>query len=304
MNAKHEIIAVTGANGQLGGELCRQLGDHAVPLDIDTLDLTDRQAVLDKLLEIQPTLIINCAAYTKVDQAESEPEVAWAVNVGAVENLVAACRRLDCPLVQISTDYVFGEGGRGKAEGGSTRPWAEEDEPSPQGVYARTKLDGEWAAAKWEKHLIVRTCGLYARPSDVSSKNFVKTILRLADTQPELRVVNDQHCTPSYVPHVVGAVLFLIKAGATGIFHVTNRGETTWYDFAAEILRLAGKNVPLVPISTAEFAAPAPRPRYSVLDTTKYNSLGRPEMPDWRNGLKEYFEECRVGQAQRSPTSR
>jgi dTDP-4-dehydrorhamnose reductase len=284
-------IVVTGANGQLGGELRSQLGDRAVPLDIDTLDLTDRQAVRARMLEINPAVVINCAAYTQVDKAENEPELARAVNVGAVENLVEACRRLDCPLVQISTDYVFGEGGRGKAEGGNSRPWTEEDKPSPQGVYARTKFEGERAAAKWEKHVIVRTCGLYARPSDASAKNFVKTILRLADTRPELRVVSDQHCTPSYVPHVARAVLFLAGVGARGIYHVTNCGETTWHGFATEILRLAKKNVPVVPITTAEFAAPAPRPPYSVLDTSKYHAIGGPGMPEWKDGLREYFEE-------------
>jgi dTDP-4-dehydrorhamnose reductase len=323
MNKKSKIIAVTGAQGQLGGELCRMLGERALPLDIDVLDLTDRQAVRAALLDAKPELVINCAAYTQVDKAETEPELARAVNIGAVENLVEACRRLDCLLVQVGTDYVF-EGGRRKAEGGDLRPWREEDEPSPRGVYARTKLEGERAAAKWEKHLIVRTCGLYARRSDANAKNFVKTILRLAETKPELRVVNDQHCTPSYVPHVARAVLFLANsvsplrapteswsAGTTpwsgpgvraerekderinpgGIFHVTNRGETTWHGFATEVLRLAGKKVPIVPITTAEYASAVPRPYYSVLDTTKYHSLGGPEMPDWKAALKEYFEE-------------
>lgn len=297
-------IAVTGAKGQLGGELCRMLGDRAVPLDIDTLDLTDRQAVLDRFSEIRPEVVINCAAYTQVDKAQSEPELARAVNAGAVENLAEVCRRLDSLLVQISTDYVF-EGGRRKGDGGCNRPWAEEDMPSPQGIYAKSKLEGEQAAAKCEKHIIVRTCGLYARPSDATAKNFVKTILRLADTRPELRVVNDQHCTPSYVPHIARAVLFLagvsprplgeglgvraVECETRGIYHVTNRGETTWFDFAAEILWLAGKNVPIIPITTAEFAAPAPRPSYSILDTSKYHALHAPEMPDWRAGLREYF---------------
>ncbi len=296
MNANGEIVAVTGAKGQLGRELCRVLGDRAAALDIDSLDLTDRQAVLDRLLEIHPELIINCAAYTQVDKAESEPEFARAVNAGAVENLVEVCRRLDCPLVQVSTDYVF-EGGRRKAEGGESRPWAEEDLPEPPiGVYARTKLEGESAAAKWEKHVIVRTCGLYARQSDENAKNFVKTILRLVDTRPELRVVNDQYCAPSYVPHVARAILFLAgvdrsRPAPWGTYHVTNRGATTWHGFAAEIVRLAGMNVPIVPITTAEFAAPAPRPIYSVLDTSKYHSLRGPEMPNWKDGLKEYFKE-------------
>jgi dTDP-4-dehydrorhamnose reductase len=285
-----DIIVVTGAKGQLGGELCRQLGDDAVGLDIDSLDLTDRRGLVERFLEIRPKVIINCAAYTQVDKAEAEPELARAVNAGAVENLVEACRRLDCTLVQISTDYVF-EGENRKGEGGYARPWTEEDKPGPKGVYARTKWEGEQAAAQWEKHIIVRTCGLYARRSDENAKHFVKTILRLADSRPELRVVNDQHCTPSYVLDVARAVLFLVSLKAkNGIYHVTNRGATTWFEFAKEILRLAGKNVPIVPISTAEFGAAASRPAYSVLDTAKYHALGGPEMPDWREGLRDYLQ--------------
>jgi dTDP-4-dehydrorhamnose reductase len=315
VNADRKTIAVTGACGQLGGELCRMLGSRAVPLDIDTLDLADRAAVLEKLLAIRPEVIINCAAYTQVDKAEEESELARAVNVSAVENLVEVCRRLNCRLVQISTDYVFGGEGKREAKGSGLRPWNEADSPSPQGVYAKTKWEGEQVAATWEKHVIVRTCGLYARPSDRNAKNFVKTILRLAETRPELRVVNDQRCTPSYVPHVARAILFLAgysllglsengsahssspkreeptAENFSGIYHVANRGSTTWHDFAAETLRLSGKSVPLVPITGAEFAAPAPRPFYSVLDTAKYHALGGPEMPEWKIGLQEYFEE-------------
>jgi dTDP-4-dehydrorhamnose reductase len=348
MTETNRKIVITGAKGQLGGELCRILGERAVGLDIDTLDLTDRQAVLDRMLGIRPELIINCAAYTQVDKAETEQDLARVVNVGAVENLVEACRRLDCPLVQISTDYVFERGPRTSEDSASAspprtphapreevaldneitpRPWSENDTPEPpHGIYARTKLEGEFAAAKWQKHIIVRTCGLYARRTDEYAKHFVKTILRLADTRPELRVVNDQHCTPTYVPHLAQAIIFLGNAAVSGeapkkgtgafcaqhpegrsgkmhlspfsepavpwgTYHVTNRGQTTWFDFAAEIIRLAGKTTPIIPITTAEFAAPAPRPVYSVLDTAKYHALGGPEMPDWQSGLRAFFTE-------------
>jgi dTDP-4-dehydrorhamnose reductase len=161
-----------------------------------------------------------------------------------------------------------------------------------------TKCEGERAAAAWPRHLIVRTCGLYARPSHLAAKNFVKTILRLAQSKPKLRVVDDQRCTPSYVPHIARAIAFLIGANASapapwGIYNVTNRGETTWCGFAREIVRLAGLAVPVEPITTAEFAAPAPRPAYSVLDTTAYHRLGGPVMPDWKEALAEYFEELK-----------
>jgi dTDP-4-dehydrorhamnose reductase len=285
-------IAVTGAYGQLGGELCRQLGHDAIPLDIDTLDLTDCRAVLDRMLGLKPKAIINCAAYTQVDKAENEPEKCRAVNATAVDYLAQACLRLDCPLVQISTDYVFGAANR------KARPWRESAPTSPQGVYARTKLEGEQAAARHPQHLIVRTCGLYARPADARAVNFVRTMLRLGSARPELRIVADQHCTPTYVPHLARAILFLVGANGGrpapwGTYHLTNAGQTTWFDFATEIFRQAGMNIALHPITTAEYGAPAARPSYSVLDTTAYHRLGGPAMPDWKAALEEYFFEWR-----------
>jgi dTDP-4-dehydrorhamnose reductase len=283
-------ILVTGSAGQLGAELCRILGSDAAGVDIDTLDLTDRAAVLKEVHALAPRAVIHCAAYTAVDQAETDVDRCRAVNATAVETLATGCRELDIPLVQISTDYLFA------GSAGIGRPWREDDLPMPKGVYAITKHEGEQAAACWEKHLIVRTCGLYARPSNTAAKNFVKTILRLARTKPKLRVVDDQTCTPSYVPHVARAVLFLIgansgRAAPWGVYNVTNRGETTWCGLAREIVRLAGLEVPVEPITTAEFAAPAPRPAYSVLDTTAYHRLGGAAMPDWKEALAEYFEE-------------
>jgi dTDP-4-dehydrorhamnose reductase len=282
-------ILVTGAYGQLGGELCRQLGVRAMPVDIDTLDLGDGPAVASRVRELGPAAVINCAAYTQVDKAESELEKCRAVNAIAVEHLARACGELGCALVQISTDYVFG------AARPDRRPWTEHERPSPQGVYARTKLEGERAAAGHPKHLIVRTCGLYARPSDPRATNFLKTMLRLGAARPEVRVVADQHCTPTYVPHLARAILFLLDQGGAkvpwGTYHVTNTGAASWHEFAAEIFRLAGMPVAVRPITTAEYAAPAPRPSYSVLDTAAYHRLGGPPMPDWRSALVEYFGE-------------
>lgn len=283
-------IAVTGAGGQLGRELCRRLERHAIPLGHEALDVSDEPAVMETLRGLKPDVVINCAAYTQVDRAESQVEVCRAVNSTAVGHLARACGELDCPLVQISTDYVFG----GRPD--RTAPYRESDPPSPQGVYAQTKLEGERAAARHGKHLVVRTCGLYARPTDERAGNFVKTMLRLGSDRTELPVVSDQHCTPSYVPHVARAVLFL--AGVTrpepapwGIYHVTNRGATTWYEFAAELFRQSGMEVSLRPITTAEYGAAAPRPAYSVLDTTAYHDLGGPAMPDWKTALAEYLAE-------------
>jgi dTDP-4-dehydrorhamnose reductase len=286
-------IVVTGAYGQLGGELCRQLGTDAIPLDIDTLDLTDGKAVVERMLQLKPRAIVNCAAYTQVDKAEREPEKCLAVNATAVEHLARACGTLDCPLVQISTDYVFG------AAPSAPRPWREDDPPSPQGVYAETKLAGERAAARHPKHFILRTCGLYARPSDSRATNFVRTMLRLGSTQSELSVVADQCCTPTFVPHLARAICFFLDANRPpapwGTYHVTNTGQATWYDFALEIFRQAGMSVTVRPITTAEYGAAAARPSYSVLDTTAYHRLGGPIMPDWKAALAEYFADWREG---------
>lgn len=282
-------IVVTGSEGQLGSELCRQLGTAAIGVDLPSFDLTNRQLVLSQLDAIRPRAVINAAAYTRVDQAEREPDLCRAVNATGVAHLAEACRRLDAVLVQISTDYVFG--------GDPLRrvPYEETDSPCPQGVYARTKLDGEGSAAGWEKHFVLRTCGLYGKPGPRSPGNFVQTMLRLAGERDRLRVVDDQHCTPSYVVHVARAIRFLLTTDAYGTYHLVNSGETTWCRFAQAIFAISGANVTLEPITTAEYPLPAPRPAYSVLSTAKYHALpGRIAMPDWREALSEYLA-CGAG---------
>lgn len=278
------LIAVTGAQGQLGSELCRQIGAGAVPLDLPDFDLTDRRGVLRRLEEAAPRAVINCAAYTQVDRAEEDAALCRSVNVGGVAHLAEACRRLDCTLVQISTDYVFG------ADATRAAPYREDDPPGPLGAYALTKLEGERHAKAAPRHVIVRTCGLYGRLGPRAAGNFVETMLRLGRQRGRLRVVADQRCTPSYVAHVAQAVRFLLSAGAAGTYHVVNQGETTWYDFAAEIFRVVRLPVELEPIASAEWKAPARRPAYSVLDTSKYHALpDRPPMPSWQEALAEYL---------------
>jgi dTDP-4-dehydrorhamnose reductase len=295
-------ILVTGAYGQLGRELCAQLGPRALGIDCDTLDLADGPGILRTVAQLRPELVINCAAYTQVDKAEAEADRCRVVNAAAVGHLAEACRQAGSVLVQISTDYVF----CGNAERG--RPHRESDQPVPQGVYAISKHEGEQAAARCPRHLIVRTCGLYARPSHQQAANFVKTMLRLGAGGGELRIVADQQCTPTYVPHLARAILFLAgvadgRPAPWGVYHVVNRGATTWHDFAAEIFRLAGMAVRLVPITAAEYGSAAPRPAYSVLDTAKYHALGGPEMPTWQAALAEYFAEWRENATERSDAS-
>ena len=248
------------------------------------MDLTDAKSVRAALADLRPDALINTAAYTKVDKAEEEADLCRAINAQGVGHLAEVCRELDCPLVQISTDYVFG------GDAARRTPYRESDEPGPQGVYAWSKLEGERRAAEWAKHLIVRTCGLYGPAAPRSAGNFVATMLRLGRQGKQLRVVADQHCTPTYVPHLARAICFLLDSGAFGLCHVVNAGATTWYDFAAEIFRQAGLAVSLEPISTAQYGAASPRPAYSVLDTGKYHALpGAPPMPAWQEALAEHL---------------
>lgn len=281
-------ILVTGARGLLGRELCRQLGDCAVATDIDTLDLTDADAVARQLAAIRPDVIVHGAAYTAVDRAEDEPELCRAVNVTAVENLITQAREFDSPLLLVSTDYVFCNSPP------RDTPFTEDDPVAPRGVYAQSKVDAERAVAAWPKHWIVRSCGLYARPSDTQARHFVGTMLRLGREGKSLRVVADQICSPTYAPNHARAIGFMIGADGrppapAGTYHITSTGGATWHQFAAEIFRQAGLEVDLHPIPSSEYPGKAPRPPYSVLDTARYHRLGGPPMPSWQEALAEYL---------------
>ncbi len=238
-------IAVTGASGQLGAELCRRLGPAAVPLARQKLDLADFDQLRRAIADLRPSVVINTAAYTQVDKAEQEPDLCRQVNALAVGALAEACNACNALLVQISTDYVFGE------ESERRTPWTETDVPSPQGIYAATKLEGERLAAHCRRHLIVRTCGLYGITP--GRNNFVETMLRLAQQGRGLRVVDDQHCTPSYVPHIAQGLIHLLHSNATGIYHLVNAGQTTWFAFAREIFQQSHMPVSLEPITTAQY---------------------------------------------------
>ncbi len=277
-------IAVTGADGQLGFELCRQLGGRGLALYESQLDITSHESVRRVIENLRPEALINTAAYTNVDGAESDEERCFAVNVAGTRHLAEACCSIDAYFVQISTDYIFDGGGdRGT-------PFREQDEANPHGVYARSKLLSESAARTCPRHLIVRTCGLYANRQDAAVRNFAKTMLRLAGELPVVRVVNDQHCTPSYVPHVVRAILFLLDECCHGTYHVVNSGATTWFGFARELFRQANVTTRLDPISSAEYPLAAKRPAYSVLDGEKYSRLGGPAMPSWQQGITDFLQ--------------
>lgn len=277
-------ILITGARGQLGAELCRQLGDFAVGVDLPEFDLTDPESVDRRMCEVHPEIVINAAAYTQVDRAEEEPHRCHAVNVTGAENLTEVCREFDVPLLQMSTDYVF----CGNEPLG--RPWRETDIPLPHGVYAVSKFHAEQIVASWQKHFIVRTCGLYGHVGDTARQSFARRMLSLAARQRELCVVDDQICTPSYVPDVAKAIRFLLATRTYGLYHVVNGGQTTWYGFAKELFRQAEIDAEVIPVSSAEYGALAPRPRYSALDTSRFHYLPRvPEIPHWKDALSRFL---------------
>ncbi len=275
-------IALIGAAGQLGTDLKRILPD-VVPITHHDLELTDSAQVAGVLDRILPDLVLNTAAYNLVDAAEDQPDLARAVNVVGPENLARWCSSRDVTLVQISSDYVFG--------GDSLRqtPYTEEDEPAPLGVYGRSKLDGENVVRTLcERHFVIRTCGLYGQAETRSKGNFVKTMLRLADERPELNVVNDQHCTPSYTADVAEMIAALIQQSEYGTYHITNSGATTWFEVAREALRLAGKSTLVHPIPSSAYPTKAQRPAYSVLDCRKVQLATGLSMPTWQNALARY----------------
>lgn len=275
--------AVIGADGRLGSYLRECLGTKGVPLSRLDADLRNRESVLRVLGQIRPQCIINAAAYTDVDLAEAEVEACYTANVAGVATLVEYCGPGGTLLVQMSTDYVF-------AGSDSRRtPFSELESPQPRGVYATSKREGEMIAAQWKRHFIVRTCGLYGPDATRRGRrSFAESILDAASSGQEIRVVRDQFCTPSYVPHVAQALLALVETQQFGTYHIVNQGAASWYEFAVELCRLAGIEVVIHGLSTEDRAGQAPRPQYSVLDTTKFQSVTGMSLPTWQQALAEY----------------
>lgn len=280
-------ILVTGANGQLGSEL-KKIGftalDEVFFTDLAELDITDYAAIVKFIEQYEIDTIINCAAYTSVDKAEEEPELAAKINTEAVANLAKAAAKADCLLIHVSTDYVF--------DGTETNPYTEKSKTCPVSVYGKTKLAGERAVINSGCfHIIIRTAWLYS----AFGRNFVKTILHLADEKPELNVVSDQIGTPTYAEDLARAITEIMgneeRVEHEGIYHFTNEGVCSWYDFAKEIVRLSGKECKVNPVSTAEYPAKTQRPAYSVLDKTKIRKIFQVETPDWKDALQRMMKE-------------
>lgn len=280
-----------GANGQLGSELRQAFRDHdLVPLTHADLELTDRSQVAETLRTYRPALILNTAAYHRVDECEDFPDRAFAVNAVAVRDLAVAAKAIGAVLVHFSTDYVF--------DGRQRHPYREADPPGPLSVYAASKLAGEYLVrAILERHLVIRTCGLYgAAGRHTTTGNFVDTMLRLAAEGREIRVVGDQILTPTSAKELAGKVRQLVEMGATGLYHITNGGACSWYQFAAAVFELSGIRPNVSETTSAAYGARAVRPLYSVLENASLGRLGLDDLSPWHEALKAYLEDRRAAE--------
>lgn len=272
---------ITGANGQLGTELHeileREFPGQTLYTDVQELDLTNAKAVDSYVANNEITHIVNCAAYTAVDRAE-EKMLCAAVNTDAVKNLAMAADANGAKIIHISTDYVF--------DGTNHRPYRESDKVNPISQYGTTKRKGETLLlALAPQAIIIRTAWLYS----AHGKNFVKTMLRLADSQPEIKVVCDQIGTPTFARDLASAVVKVLQSHqwVPGIYHFTDEGAASWYDFAKAIFRIAGKDVKVTPIPTEDYPTPASRPSYSILDRTRIKATYGIEIPHWEEALAD-----------------
>lgn len=280
------VVLITGANGQLGLALQSIAAQYPEIrfcfASSAKADITDKATLTEVFNELKPDVCINAAAYTAVDKAEIEPEKAELVNVTGVANLAEICKNFNTTLIHISTDFVF--------DGEKQTPYIETDSTHPTGVYGLTKLRGEQAIANcWEKHFIVRTSWLYSE----FGNNFYKTMLRLASERDTLNVVDDQIGTPTYAVDLAEALLKIVagRNSEYGIYHYSNEGVASWYDFARAIFALHELEVTLNPIPTTAFPTPAKRPKYSVLDKSKIKAAFGLSIPDWQTSLKSLKKE-------------
>ncbi|MCL4305296.1 dTDP-4-dehydrorhamnose reductase [bacterium] len=275
-------ILITGQLGMLGSELslaCEDQGDEVTGFSLPEVDITDRERVLRLAGEADPEFIFHCAAFTNVDQCETDPEQAMRVNAIGTQNMALAAESLGVPLLYVSTDYIF--------DGTKDSPYDEWDAGNPRSVYGKSKYAGEQfvrAICPW--FYIVRVSWLCGK----NGPNFIETILKLARERDELKVVNDQHGSPTFVADLVPELIRISESGAFGTYHVTNQGYTTWYEFAKKALELKGVTTPVMPCTSKEHPRPAPRPKNSRLSPALYALALGNEMPTWEEGLKDYLK--------------
>jgi len=278
-------VAIIGANGQLGSDLCGVLADQQVsvlPLTHNDVDVADSAQVERVLGSIGADVVISTAAFHNVEECEKQPARSFAVNAVGPRNLAFACRRANAVLVHFSTDYVF--------DGAQRHPYTESDLPLPLNIYGVSKLAGEHLLRlTWERCFVVRTCGLYGLVgSSGKGGNFVETMLKKAREGAPIRVVDDQLLTPTFTADLAETVSRLIQTEAYGLYHISAAGSCSWYHFARKIFELEGLVLNLLPVSTTEFPSSVQRPAYSVLSKQKLGSVGI-SMPAWEDGLRRYL---------------
>jgi dTDP-4-dehydrorhamnose reductase len=281
-------IMVIGASGQLGTDLCEVLqNSDIIPLTHADIEITDMNSAREAFKKHNPDIVINTAAYVRVDDCEDDPDTAFRVNALGAQNVASLAQEYNAGLVYISTDYVFGGNG-----GPRDRPYTESDTPVPLSTYGKSKLAGETSVQSLcPRHFIIRSSALFGiKGARSKGGNFVETMLRLAKERDEIRVVNDQIFSPTYTKDLAGKIARLIETEYYGIFHITNKGSCSWYEFAKEILKLSGSKTPVFPITSDQYPQKAKRPGFSVLDNYQLRCLGMDDMRPWQEALKEYIE--------------
>lgn len=279
-------VVIFGSAGQLGVELAREFqarGHHVTGLDRSSVDITDAVKVEQCVGALDPSIVVNTAAYNQVDVAEREPQAAFAVNTLAIRNLALACRQADARLVHFSTDYVF--------DGTAGRPYTEQDPPHPLGAYAVSKLAGEmFAQAYLDRALVIRTSGVFGPGGLATARgNFIELMLRLADTRQPIRVVEDHVASPTYAPLLAARTVDLVERDQDGLFHIGGGTPISWFDFAGLIFRTAGLAPELRATNEREYRTAARRPKYSALSNAKMESAGLQPMPPLEHAVKNYF---------------
>ena len=273
-------ILIVGAQGMLGSDLMETLNHtlQVIGVDIEECDITDQKETRNTLLRMKPSWVINAAAYTQVDQCETNSEQAFKVNAEAVSNLALACKEINTKLLHVSTDYVF--------DGQTKNPYREEDPVNPLSVYGNSKCRGEATVQDLlDDFIIVRTGGLYGK----RGVNFVNTIVKMAQERDELRVVNDQWMSPTCTVDLSKAIGTLVQLSSQGIFHIVNSGFCTWYEFACKIVEITDSPCRVVPISSDELDRPAPRPAFAVLNCSKYSKVTGMKLRPWEEALTDYL---------------
>ena len=278
-------ILVTGVRGQLGYDIVKELkkrGHTPIGVDIEEMDITDPMQVEHVIYACECDAVIHCAAYTAVDAAEDNEAVCRKINADGTENIARVCKARDIPMMYFSTDYVFA--------GDGDKPWKPEDTKAPLNVYGQTKYEGELAVQKYlDQYFIIRISWVFG----LNGKNFIKTMLNLGKTRDELTVVNDQIGSPTYTKDLAVLAADMIETHQYGVYHATNEGICSWYEFACQIFKEAHMNVKVQPVGSDAYPAKAKRPANSRMDKSKLTENGFKRLPTWQDALRRYLEELK-----------